>query len=258
MYPDQNHNRAPSTREAALRGLALVGFIVLLALGIWLMVYLVQSVPGAMHRLGAAGVAFTSLFQNEDEGLVVVTAGTTTATFPEDTRVSASTTTSTPPQKPAPKPVAVAPAPKPETTVTTPITETPLPPALTGLPDLVTTITATGYLASSTLDSFVASSTNARGTRSALTFTVRNAGTNIALADWKFTAAIPTQSGYVFTSPPQQSLKPGESIAYTLGFDQALPGANRSLSIRADAENRIAESNENNNSATTQITIAGN
>jgi hypothetical protein len=256
MYPSKELAPTQKPREAAIRGLAVVGLIALLALGMWLAIFLVQSIPGAMHRLGTAGVVFSSIFKDEDEGLVVVTAGTTTAPFPEETEEVASSTP--PPPKPVAVPTTPAPKPQPETTVATPIAVAPTPPALTGLPDLATTIIATGYLASSTLDSFVASSTSPKGTRPALTFSIKNIGTNIAQADWRFTAAIPTQYGYIYTSPLQQALRPGESIVYTLGFDQALPGENRSISIRADSSDWIAESSEANNSGTTQITIAPN
>jgi hypothetical protein len=77
---------------------------------------------------------------------------------------------------------------------------------LYGLPNLTTTIvsatpTATGY---------------------SVEFLIRNTGTNIANAGWTFATNIPTsavnQGEYNYTSTPQQALRPGDGILYTMGF----------------------------------------
>jgi hypothetical protein len=85
---------------------------------------------------------------------------------------------------------------------------------------------------------------------------------------WRFSASIPTQSSYFFQSQPQQALAPGDSIDYVLGFDQANKGSGQMISVTANIKYvdpftgaitfPVAESNSNNNSASTVITILGN
>jgi hypothetical protein len=58
----------------------------------------------------------------------------------------------------------------------------------------------------------------ANGTYSA-TFTIQNVGTNVTPANWTFNAWLPTSGGYTYTSAPQQSLRPGDKIIYTLSFN---------------------------------------
>jgi len=127
---------------------------------------------------------------------------------------------------------------------------------LTGLPDFIVTINEVGYLTTSTTDSFVASSTVPTGNRPAVKFTIKNVGTNTT-GSWRFSASIPTQTAYIFQSQPQQSLSPGDSIDYTLGFDQANRGSNQTISITANFDHAVAESNSDNNSNSAKITILG-
>jgi len=128
------------------------------------------------------------------------------------------------------------------------------PQAPYGLPDLSVTITSLGYLTLPSTDSFVASTTAPYGTRPAIKFVVKNIGTNIA-SSWRFIAAIPTVNSYVYQSQAQQPLNPGDSIEYTLGFDQAAIGSNQSISITADSDHTILESNEENNTATASMNV---
>lgn len=51
------------------------------------------------------------------------------------------------------------------------------------------------------------------------TFTIQNVGTNITPSNWTFNAWLPTASGYTYTSAPQQALRPGDKIIYTLSFN---------------------------------------
>lgn len=73
--------------------------------------------------------------------------------------------------------------------------------ALYGLPDLAVRITSIDLVGDHRY--------NAR-------FTVENIGTNRTPSTWIFSATLP--SGYVYTSDPQQTLGPGDRIAFTLGF----------------------------------------
>jgi subtilase family serine protease len=75
---------------------------------------------------------------------------------------------------------------------------------------------------------------------------------------WTFSASIPTQTSYIFQSPEQQPLAFGDSIDYTMGFDQAMVGANQKILIIVNPDNKVIESTEKNNSASTTITILGN
>jgi hypothetical protein len=56
------------------------------------------------------------------------------------------------------------------------------------------------------------------GTQVNLQFVVENVGTNVAPANWMFTANLPYQGGYNYQSPAQQALYPGDKIVFTLGY----------------------------------------
>lgn len=56
------------------------------------------------------------------------------------------------------------------------------------------------------------------GQKVSLQFAIENVGTNIASANWIFTANLPYQGGYTYQSPTQQALYPGDKIVYTLGY----------------------------------------
>ena len=111
-----------------------------------------------------------------------------------------------------------------------------------------------GYLTTNSTSSFVAASTVTAGYRPAVQFTIKNIGTNVA-GSWRFSANIPTSVGYVFDSLTQQPLNPGDSVAYTLGFDNATIGSNESITITANYDNAIAESNTTNNTASTIVNV---
>lgn len=238
-------------RRAALNGLAVVGFVALVAGGIWLAIYSTRFVPRVVNGLGSAAVYLGSVFTPKNTPVLSVvpnpTASTTIPFGPPD-RAATSTGTAPKPMTPGGK------TPGEKTSGTYPIGGTVNAPY--GLPDLTVRIQATGYLATTSADSFVASSTVPSGSRPAVKFTVENVGTNVAGA-WHFSASIPTQSAFIFNSPIQQSLNPGDRIDYTLGFDQATAGSNKMISITANFDRAIGESNTNNNSASAQVTILG-
>ena len=238
-------------RAVMLNTLAIVGFIALVGASMWLAVYVARYVPEVVTRFGSAAVYLGSMFIPSTASLSVVptpTASTTTL----------STETSSTPSKLAAlaqtKPTPTTPGEK--TTSVVQISGATATNALTGLPDLVVTIKAIGYLATSSADSFIATSTVPSGSRPAVNFTIKNVGTN-ASGPWRFSATIPTQSFYLYQSQPQQSLNPGDSIDYVLGFDQAIPGADKMISITANFDRAIAESNPDNNSASAKLTILG-
>lgn len=250
------NNANPPT--AATTGLAVVGFVALVAAGMWLAVYSTRFVPTVVNGAGAAAIYLGSVFNRSTATLSVVPMPTASSTIAST--VASSTTASTTTEQSAPeKSVGSTLATPGEKTVATyPMSDTPVPvvtPA--GLPDFIVIIKEVGYLATSSADSFVASSTVPAGSRPAVSFTIKNVGGS-ATGAWHFSASIPTQTAYLFQSPSQQSLNPGDSIDYTLGFDQANRGADQTISITANYDHTVAESNLNNNNASTKVTILGN
>lgn len=249
-----DHERPAPNRAAVINTLAVVGFIALIGASMWLAVYSTRYVPTVVTRLGSAAVYLGSVFTPSEEPTlsVVPTASSTTISFGD----ADSTTVAPAAVKPAPaKPI--APTAGPKTTGTYQIggaTTTTASPA--GLPDLTVKINAVGYLATTSAESFIASTTVPAGSRPAVNFTVQNAGTNVSGA-WRFSASIPTQSAYIYQSQPQQSLAPGDRIEYTLGFDQAITGIDKMISVSANFDRTVTESNFDNNSASIKVTILG-
>lgn len=246
-----------STRQSAINGLAVVGFVALVAAGISLAVYSTRFVPTVVNSAGAAAVYLGSFFTpNSEPGISVVPTPTASSTifFGEaSSTISTKETITTPLPTPLKKITTIAGG---ETSGAYEINNATGTPKLSGLPDLVVNINAIGYLGTASGGSFVASSTVPSGFRPAVRFTIKNIGTNIA-GVWRFSASIPTQTAYVYQSQPQQALNPGDSIEYTLGFDQATNGADKMISITANFDHAISESNTNNNSASTKVTIIG-
>lgn len=241
------------TRRTAIHALAVVGFVALIGASIWLAVYSTRFVPSVVNNIGSAAVYLGSLF--------------TRAPVDAPSAAISTPTASTTIQIGGENPVATQPATKTKPISTTAGaatggtyqigTSTPQGAALSGLPDLITIIDAVGYLTSTSTDSFIASSTVPGGARVAVRFTIKNVGTNTTGA-WRWSASIPTESSYIYQSQPQQSLAPGDRIEYTLGFDQAIRGFERTISVSANFDRTVAESNPNNNSASTKITVLGN
>ena len=260
MYVPMNGTEINTpNRQMVTNTLAVVGFIALMGASMWLAVYSTRYVPTVVGRLGSAAVYLGSAFTPSPEPSlsVVPTASSTIISFGEASSsisTSASSTTSKPATSAPSRPAQTTAGEK--TSGTYQIGGTAVTNALSGLPDLVATIDATGYLTTTSTDSFVATSTVPFGTRPAVKFTIKNIGTN-ATGQWRFSASIPTQSAYTYQSQLQQSLLPGESIEYTLGFDQAIAGSNKMISVTANFDRTIGESNTNNNGASAQLTILG-
>ncbi len=252
-----SHTTTSPTRKIAINALAVVGFIVLIVLGMGLAIYAATFVPKAADRLGAAAVYISQVFVPAEKpaAIEVVSPGTT---VPFDGTPGAGIATST-----ATTSVATATTPA---TTPTPAAGTPdyhvyptggtkTPAALYGLSDLTVSVLATGYLTSADTASFVASSSVPSDMRGAVKFMITNRGTNTT-GNFDFKAVLPsTSSNYTFTSDTQTALLPGEHVEYTLGFDRARVGNNREISITVDPDKRIVESNENNNDVTTTVTI---
>ena len=246
-----------SPHRAVINGLAVVGFIALIATGIWLAVYSTRFVPTVISRVGGAAVYLGSvLTPASEQTLSVIPTQTTSIAIPfdetsstiDEVGISTTPVTPTPPGQTAPTA-----GKKTDNAYQIGGASTGI---LSGLPDLVVNINAIGYLATTSADSFVASSTVPSGSRPAIRFTIKNIGTNRS-GEWRFSASIPTSTAYVYMSPPQQSLNPGDSIEYTLGFDQAIAGSDKMISITANFDRAVAESNTDNNDASANLTILG-
>ncbi len=253
---------APSHRQAVVHTLAAVGFVAIIGAGMWLAVYSTRYVPGVVNRIGSAAVYLGSVFTPAPSpSLSVIPTASTTIPFGDASSTistSVSSTSTVPAKIPASaskQPVATTPGEKTNQVVQIGGTATVTTP--NGLPDFIVLIDAIGYLTTNTTDSFVASSTVPANTRPAVTFTIKNVGTGTT-GPWRFSASIPTQTAYIYQSQPQQSLAPGDSIDYTLGFDQANTGANQTVSITANFDRAVTEASYDNNNASAKLTVLGN
>ena len=83
-------------------------------------------------------------------------------------------------------------------------------------------------------------------------FEVRNDG-DVATGPWSFTASLPSLSTPIYNSNAQISLKPGESIIFTLGFTNLTNLYTGTITINVDPSNSVVESNKYNNALTTTI-----
>jgi hypothetical protein len=242
-------------RRAVINGLAVVGFIALVMAGIWLAVYSTRFVPTVVNRVGSAVVYLGSVFARDEPALSVVPnyTASTTISFGQTSSGNEATATPEATVKPVAKPVTRTVG---EVTSGTYQIGTTTAQTLSGFPDLVVNINAIGYLATTSAESFIASSTVPVGMRPAVKFTIKNVGTNVS-GQWRFSASIPTQSSYLYYSTPQQPLSPGDSIDYTLGFDQANKGSGQTVSISVNFDRAITESSFGNNGASANLTIIG-
>jgi len=251
-----------SYRQTAINSLAVVGFLALIALGVWGAIYSARYVPGTV---GSAAVYLGSLFNPAPAADITVVPAASSTYISFGTPVATSTTvvatttaTTTPQTKPK-----IAPAPTYIQVVST------TPPPLYGYADLTIVESVVGYLTNNSVDSFVASKSAPSGTLPAIMFSVKNIGTNVS-GQWRFTADIPvsrspvasgfekceslTSSSWRCTSYAQQSLRPSENIVYKLGFDRANTGV-QPITIIVNENNAVIESNKNNNSVYTTLTI---
>ena len=239
--------RSPA-RESAVTALATVGFIALLILGITLAIYSARYIPIALSKLTGTSPApsspvlvVSSTTPSTNSGMIV---SQTTTTIPQPTPSATSPliATTAAPKKSSPSPVA------------THKNTAPTPRAPYGLPDLSVSIIATGYLTTESTDSFVPANIIPPGARPAVKFSIANNGTN-STGPWNFIARIPSINNTFFNSPIEPSLNPGDHTVFTLGFNQAIPGPAQTITIQADSNNTIFESNEGNNSAAAAVTI---
>ncbi len=187
-------------RDTLLRGIALLGLILILVLGAWGIIVLAFNVP---NFLSSAGTTIANLFEvdREDEDTVEVPV-VSTSTTTESPRVTAGTASTGSTKAPS----------SPKTTSSYSYAPAPQPVAqLYGYADLATRIVSVVPQPAPTYAS--------GGSRYSFVFEISNVGSNIAQYGWAFTAQLPLDPTYTYNSGPQQALRPGDKIVYTLGFD---------------------------------------
>lgn len=243
-----------TTRRAAVGGLAVVGFVALILIGIATAIYAASFIPKALSRLGSANVYLSTLGEGNENGLEVADPQNPNdyGAAPTSVPLSPATTTAPAPTQPT---TYTPPARTPTYTQPT-YTVVPTTPSYYGLPDLVTTIDSVGYLRrSGDTNSYVADDRVPSGYQGAVRFTVANRGTDVS-DSWTFSARLPSDSDSTYRSGTQRALKPGDRIVFTLGFDSSDDGR-ETIRIEADQNDRINESNESNNEDTASIYLNG-
>ncbi|MBA3789527.1 hypothetical protein H0X32_04040 [Patescibacteria group bacterium] len=248
-------------RNPALTAVTILGFIILLFIGIALAIYSARYVSDAVSKLSSASAYLSHPGGSEYPAQLAVVSSTTVPFG-----YNATSTVTTPYSVTIPQATNIQTYSPPATYPTRTNYPSNYPPSYPsnnggrgtrapyGLPDLATTIISVGYLANASNDSFVAAPVIPVGARAAVRFTISNAGTN-ASGPWNFGARIPTQNGYTYNSPIEASLNPGDGVIFTLGFDQVPPGSNEPINILVDPNNLIQETNEANNNAVGVVSV---
>lgn len=238
-------------RTVMIHTLAIVGFIALIGASMWLAVYSTRYVPTVVNRVGSAAVYLGSVFSSADKPTlsVIPTQVASTIISFDDASSTVSTNAGSTSKPVTPK--VVTPTAGKKVTNTYQMTGSTAP---YGLPDLVMRIDAVGYLTSTSTNSFVASSTVPLGNMVAVKFTVTNIGTNIS-GFWRIHTVALTQ---VFDSPLLESIVPGSNASGVFYVDKANSGENQMISVTANFDRTVSESNFDNNNASAKVTIRGN
>lgn len=228
-------------RQAVLHGLAVIGFIALVAAGIWLAVYSTRFVPIVANNVGSAAVYLGSLFDPSDATLSVVETPSASTTIPFG--IASTTDVATAPETPsASKPVAKPNVPVP--------TAPSVPAPLYGLPDLQVTVEALGYLAiKNEISSFTENATVPSGKQPAIKFAVANVGTNVS-GSWQ----ISTTPRLADPSEFQPSIYPGDRRAGYVMYLDPIHKSKQLSTITVSAVNS-KESNADNNSISFTFTL---
>jgi hypothetical protein len=257
MEPQHNSTEEGS-RQAAIHGLAIVGFLALIVLGIVLAIYAARYVPSAVSRLvgGNPETTLTTVPTTTVPFTEPTAATSTGSTQAASTTVTAAATTTT---VQATSSAATSGAIVGYRTVTS-NTYTPGSIAIpanrtyTGLADLAVTITDVGYTDNG---EFVSDRSLARNDALTVKILVTNIGTN-KTGDWTIHTVIPTSSKTEFVHDEQEpSLEPNGILPLTLTLTRGRlrTGDNQEIFVQVDSENDINESNENNNEDTATINV---
>ena len=249
QYMETTHVETVRTKGAALNSLAIVGFVALIIIGILATIYAASFIPKLFTQSGTNGTAsaYLSGLSDGSTNTATVTTASTTETTTQNTTVTATPLTPTEPE-----------------TTPTPVTKTVIKyvtvPSATpsasysGLSDLTVTITDKGYLQNG-VSSFVSSSYVPQGYQGAVRYRISNTGTNTS-GSYRVDIRVETNSGTDNDSVVGNSLVPGRSVEGTGSFD-ATSGGTATIRLTVDALNAVSESNENNNTDSTSISISG-
>lgn len=245
----------PTHGPRRARTLAIVALLVLVALGIWFALIALHVSPPLSGQLGSA----VTIFKKRLMPAAASTTLTMVSNAPEIIPFGDAPTTTALAAVMTTEPEADAPS-APRTALPTAGQETSRAfetetraPALYGLPNLKTSIVGVGLATSTAFGGFLASTTIPQSAMGAVKFRIENTGTNASGA-WAFSVMVPTSPITIRTFPAQTSLMPGDSIEYVLDFTQLAIGTQIVL-ITADPETQVKEANENDNSASSQLTI---
>jgi hypothetical protein len=230
-------------RLAAMQGLAVVGFITLIVLGIMLAIYSARFVPAAISRVGSAAVYLSQVFvPDHANNLTVVPQIPFSATSTASTTVlaNASTTVTSPLLGNTPAPVVT--------------TSGPSHPSYYGQADLSVHITEVGYLQNTgDISSFVPTKTIPSNKDGAVKFTIANNGTNVS-GDFKIQVSIRTDSGTKTDTGDVVNVLPGSPTSSYAVFNANRSGTSY-ITLSVDTNNQISESSETNNSDGTAVTV---
>ena len=256
-------NTETPARRATATALAVIGFLALVILGLWLAVWAARSLSGGAFSLGAAADYVGSMFTPKgNPSLTVVSTSSAPLPFGSSTPTSTVTATTTPhaTTTPAKKTSSGTYAPVQyrtvETTYPTPGATPIAAPAqpLSGFPDIQLTVTAVGYFDAS--GAFIASSTISHSATLGAEILVANTGTNVT-GPWDITVTVPTVTNATFsTTQTMASLNPHDKnyIDVRLTTGQARIGTDTITAV-ADPNNKITETSETNNSSSATITV---
>jgi hypothetical protein len=123
-----------------------------------------------------------------------------------------------------------------------------------GHPDLIVRIISTGYLTDNA--EYIPSQYIYGGQRAAFRFIVTNIGDKNS-GMWDFNASLPTVFHPTYIAHNRPNLGPGDSILYTLGFDDINQNPQNTVSVTVDPGQFTGDINFSNNTAATTITTLG-
>lgn len=133
----------------------------------------------------------------------------------------------------------------------TPTPITPVMPVTPATPTTPTTPTAPASTGPADLSVHITSVIPDGSGGAVATFDIGNEGLG-STGTYTFTAQLPTSDGYLYNSPLQSSLAPGDHIVNTLRFSQAISGL---FSVVVDSGSTKAESRTDNNYAAQQVSM---
>jgi hypothetical protein len=230
-------NESQKIREKITNALAGVGFVTLLALGVWFSIQVVKFTPTILSSVASVGTSLSSIFTPAQQ---TAPQATTTDSIGAQQGVDFSNIKplTAGEQENGVYPVSGIGISQPN-----------------GRIDLSVHILETGIVSTST-NTFVATSPIATSQKGAVRFEVINLGSKES-GSWTFNAVLPTYPRHIFHSTTQQSLLPGDKIEFTLGFDQVNGTVSEDvITINVDPTGSIPESSKTNNIVQKTVRIA--